>query len=77
MTGAARRITEPSFVLAYIMKATVIDAGHGGEAAWPTAVAELERRRGEIEAEVIADDGFLNAAHDWAVFLAAVESKSP
>jgi hypothetical protein len=48
-----------------------VAAAHGQHAAalWLIAIAELDRDRGEIEADVCAHHGFVVPEHEWAAFL--------
>jgi hypothetical protein len=56
-----------------MVKDLVAEASSDGADAWRHAVAELQHDRAAIELEVLAEGGELDAAHEWAAFLASVE----
>jgi hypothetical protein len=39
------------------------------DALWVRAIAELDRDRGEIEADVLAHHGFVVPEHEWGAFV--------
>ena len=43
--------------------------GQGTEALWLIAISELDRDRGDIEADVLTHHGLVVPEHEWAVFL--------
>jgi len=53
------------------MVAEMITAASGDnpDTLWLMAISELDRDRGEIEADVLAHHGFVVPEHEWAAFL--------
>jgi len=43
--------------------------GHGREALWRAVIAEFDRERAEIEADVLEHQGHIVVEHEWAAFL--------
>jgi hypothetical protein len=60
-------------VLADMVNEMVAEAEPHGEGVCRMAMAELDRDRADTEAEVIADGGVLDVAHEWAAFLAEMD----
>ena len=49
----------------------------GAVAVWRTAITELDRDRGEIEADVLAHHGHVVVEHEWAAFLSWLHDLLP
>ena len=70
--GRRGKVHARAVVTAVDMVAEMIgEAAHGqhAEALWLRAINELDRDRGEIEADVLVHHGVVVPEHEWAAFL--------
>jgi hypothetical protein len=73
--GRAGKGPARAFVSVIEMVSEMIEeaVGREPEMLWQMAVIELDRDRGEIEADVLAQHGHVVFEHEWGAFLAYVE----